>query len=439
MQFGSEQKKQQTKLEFIYKNIEQMLMEWSSLMEKQWRKFRDDFSNYLKYYIFECEAMLEMTKNTKIAEDQYLKKENELAMEKHKLFGIKDLDKWKLAPEDRKMFSQAALMHNKKLSFPKMLPNVYFFINEQQETKEVEKRFARYGYFLNRTKEEVDRVLDTRINTMFTHFNSIAEDYATFSEEVEILREVQQMAKMWRDFKGNEEIPVEEENVGKEQKEEVIRKPKKKLDVHLHVKISKDGKKKVNIVEDDKENCIRGVKIEEVPKQVEEIKKSSVEVDKGGIKQNELERNQKVLVDLMEDEAGYVLQSCEEKKEVTEQKEDTAEPRQKIEENTEPPEKQKENTSESQQKIEENTKPPASFLAKEPASSDDEEFNIVPNDKDKPKEEVVVPPKVEEVASEVKLESETETQLKVEEKSEKKGNEKEDPVENKFPQFAQQQ
>ncbi len=109
----------------IYKNIEQMLMEWSSLMEKQWRKFRDDFSNYLKYYIFECEAMLELSKNAKIAEDEYLQKESDLSLKKHRLFTVKDLDVWQLTPEDRKIFSQSSLIHSKKLAFPKMLPQVF--------------------------------------------------------------------------------------------------------------------------------------------------------------------------------------------------------------------------------------------------------------------------------------------------------------------------
>lgn len=152
-----------------------MLMEWSSLMEKEWRKFKEDFSNYLKYYIFENESILELTRNAKQMEEEYLQKENELALKKHKLFFIKDFDKWELSAEDRKTFSQAALMYNKKLSFPKMLP---------EETKAVERLFMRYGYFLNRTKDEVERVLNTRINTMFKHFSTIAEDYATFSDDV---------------------------------------------------------------------------------------------------------------------------------------------------------------------------------------------------------------------------------------------------------------
>ena len=112
-------------LENIYKSIEQMLMQWSSLMEKQWRKFRDDFSNYLKYYIFECESILELSKTTKETENAYLKMENELALKKHKLFTVKDMEKWELSEEDKKAFSQAALMYNKRLSFPKMLPKVY--------------------------------------------------------------------------------------------------------------------------------------------------------------------------------------------------------------------------------------------------------------------------------------------------------------------------
>eukprot|EP00826_Nyctotherus_ovalis_P062988 TRINITY_DN9199_c0_g4_i2.p4 TRINITY_DN9199_c0_g4~~TRINITY_DN9199_c0_g4_i2.p4 ORF type:complete len:105 (+),score=51.67 TRINITY_DN9199_c0_g4_i2:1265-1579(+) len=101
-----------------------MLMQWSSLMEKQWRKFRDDFSNYLKYYIFECESMLELSRAAASAEEQYLKAENALAMKKHKLFLVKDMAQWEMSEEDRKAFSQAALMYNKRLSFPKMLPKV---------------------------------------------------------------------------------------------------------------------------------------------------------------------------------------------------------------------------------------------------------------------------------------------------------------------------
>ena len=101
-----------------------MLLQWSSLMEKQWRKFKVDFSNYLKYYIFECESMLELTRNMKKAELEFTEEETRLAVEKHKLFQVKDFDLWQLPQEDKKAFDETSLMYNKKLSFPKMLPNV---------------------------------------------------------------------------------------------------------------------------------------------------------------------------------------------------------------------------------------------------------------------------------------------------------------------------
>ena len=44
--------------------------------------------------------------------------------------------------------------------------------------------FQKYGYFLNRTKEEIDRVVDTRTKTMFSHFRQVAEDYAGSAREV---------------------------------------------------------------------------------------------------------------------------------------------------------------------------------------------------------------------------------------------------------------
>ncbi len=90
-------------------------------MEKQWRKFRDDFSNYLKYYIFEGESIIELTKNAKMAEETYLKRENELALQKQRLFRVKDFKQWQLLPEDLKDFDESSLAHNKKLAFPKML------------------------------------------------------------------------------------------------------------------------------------------------------------------------------------------------------------------------------------------------------------------------------------------------------------------------------
>ena len=99
-------------------------MRWSSLMEMQWRKFKDDFSNYLKYYIFECEAMVELAKNTQRAEEEYLARENELALKKHRLFQDKNFEHWQLREEDRRTFENSALIYNKRLSFPKMLPDV---------------------------------------------------------------------------------------------------------------------------------------------------------------------------------------------------------------------------------------------------------------------------------------------------------------------------
>ncbi len=46
--------------------------------------------------------------------------------------------------------------------------------------------YKRYGYYVNRCKDELDRVLDTRIDTMYAHFNSIAEDYAKSSTDVRV-------------------------------------------------------------------------------------------------------------------------------------------------------------------------------------------------------------------------------------------------------------
>ncbi len=106
----------------MYKTLEQMLMEWSSLIEGQWRRFRDDFSTYLKYYIFEGESMLELARNTSNAEQEYLDRENELAIKKHAMFMVKDFDKWEISPEDRQIFEETTLLHKKKLTFPKMFP-----------------------------------------------------------------------------------------------------------------------------------------------------------------------------------------------------------------------------------------------------------------------------------------------------------------------------
>eukprot|EP01022_Parablepharisma_sp_SALTPOND_P027572 TRINITY_DN669_c0_g1_i4.p2 TRINITY_DN669_c0_g1~~TRINITY_DN669_c0_g1_i4.p2 ORF type:complete len:888 (-),score=115.93 TRINITY_DN669_c0_g1_i4:41-2704(-) len=198
---------QKRKLKFIYKNIEAMLMNWSSLMESQWRHFREDFSNYFKYYLFEGEAILDLAKNTQVAEEKYLEKENELALLKHKLFQSKDLDKWKMQPEDRKIFEQTTLMHNKKLSFPKMLPD---------ETKVVEEHFTRYGYYLNRMKAEVDRVVDTRVEEMFNHFAVVANNYAKSAKE---------MANVWMDFEEKIEPLEEGENVPK------------RMELHVHLNV----------------------------------------------------------------------------------------------------------------------------------------------------------------------------------------------------------
>jgi len=66
---------------------------------------------------------------------------------------------------------------------------------------------------------------------------------------------------MWRDFKLKENI--KDVNKEEETKRQVI---KRKVDVHLHVKIAKDGSRKVNIVEDTKSNYLRKVDIEESQK-----------------------------------------------------------------------------------------------------------------------------------------------------------------------------
>eukprot|EP00826_Nyctotherus_ovalis_P045607 TRINITY_DN5065_c0_g1_i8.p1 TRINITY_DN5065_c0_g1~~TRINITY_DN5065_c0_g1_i8.p1 ORF type:complete len:457 (-),score=162.04 TRINITY_DN5065_c0_g1_i8:44-1414(-) len=173
---------QKKELEVMYKNMEVLLMNWSSLMENQWRHFKRDFADYFKYYMFEGEAMLELARTSKNTEELYLAKETELSIIKHKLFKEKDFDKWKLLPEDRKIFEQTTLIYNKKLSFPKMLP---------AETKVVEDLFLKHGYYLNRVKAELDRTLNERVADMLTHFAAVSENYAKTTRE---------LTNMWLEF-----------------------------------------------------------------------------------------------------------------------------------------------------------------------------------------------------------------------------------------------
>jgi len=210
---------QKKNLQFIYKNMESMLMNWSSLMESQWRHFRDDFSSYFKYYMFEDQSLLELAKNTHIAEEQYLKKENDLAILKHSLFKVKDFDKWKMLPEDRKIFEETTLIHNKKLTFPKMLP---------EETKEVEDLFLKYGYYINRMKAEVDRIIDSRINNMFNHFANVGEAYSVGAKE---------MAKMWIEFEERIEPP---DDTAKNVENQLVKINKNDMRTELHIHLDLD-------------------------------------------------------------------------------------------------------------------------------------------------------------------------------------------------------
>lgn len=195
---------QKKELEVMYKNMEVLLMNWSSLMENQWRHFKRDFADYFKYYMFEGEAMLELARTSKNTEELYLAKETELSIIKHKLFKEKSLDKWKLLPEDRKIFEQTTLIHNKKLSFPKMLP---------AETRTVEDLFLRHGYYLNRVKAEVERTLNERVADMQTHFAAVSGKYAKTTRE---------LTNMWLEFA--EKVETREDGV-------------RKVELHVHLDV----------------------------------------------------------------------------------------------------------------------------------------------------------------------------------------------------------
>lgn len=94
---------------------------------------------------------------------------------------------------------------------------------------------------------------------------------------------------MWRAFKVKEVGEVAD----KEEKKQVV---KRKLDVHLHVKIEKDGGKQVNIVEDTKNNYLRAVDIAEERQKSnletivnEETKKGSEEALAEDMKETQIE------------------------------------------------------------------------------------------------------------------------------------------------------
>ncbi len=105
--------------------IERLFTEWSSRMEQQWRKFGDDFANYLKYYIFEGETMLELVRKTNAQREDYLQLEKNLALAKQQLFRRQNISEWQLSPDDQRMFGPSELLGKKKLSFPKILHQVF--------------------------------------------------------------------------------------------------------------------------------------------------------------------------------------------------------------------------------------------------------------------------------------------------------------------------
>ena len=250
---------QKKQLEIVYKHMEVLLMNWSSLMESQWRHFKKDFADYFKYYMFEGEAMLELARTQKNAEQTYLAKETELSIIKHKLFKEKNFDKWKLLPEDRKIFEETTLIHNKKLSFPKMLPN---------ETKVVEDLFLKYGYYLNRMKVEVDRILEERVKDMLSHFVIVSDNYAKTSRE---------LTNIWLEF---------EEKIGSNNKP-------KRTELHVYLDIEDETEASQlpikeltalanNLIETSSEQF---KKSEEIKSEREELKENNMNVLNEDIKE----------------------------------------------------------------------------------------------------------------------------------------------------------
>ena len=139
-----------------------MFKNWGDTLQKQSTIINVNIREYFKYIKNTFRSMKEFLNNVDTIKLNYYKSKRALIAKKEELFKKNDITKWDLGPNKGMIIS--TLLKDKNVALPKMLCH---------ETNEVINLKQIYGYYLNRTNSEFERI---RKLIVFGHKQNIDEN-----------------------------------------------------------------------------------------------------------------------------------------------------------------------------------------------------------------------------------------------------------------------
>ena len=134
-------------IKISYYQLKDMFKDWSSALKKQCVIVNVNIREYFKYIKNTFKSMKDMINIVDNYKINYYKSKRNLITKKEELFKRSDVSKWDLGPY--KNINIVTLLKDKNVALPKML---------YSETNAVNNMKQMYGYYLNRTTSEFERI-----------------------------------------------------------------------------------------------------------------------------------------------------------------------------------------------------------------------------------------------------------------------------------------
>lgn len=132
-----------------YKLMSDFMKKFSENNRKQANLMNIEVREYFKFIKKEYHCMKELSLKVEVQKNNFYKSQEKLMSRKDELFRKGDITKWELDPNDQ--VDKNAIVSNKDLAFEKMLP---------KDTEILKMLKYNYGFYLNRIKEEYQRLRD---------------------------------------------------------------------------------------------------------------------------------------------------------------------------------------------------------------------------------------------------------------------------------------
>lgn len=146
---NSEKYFENEKVTEIYNIMSKLMEDWAESEKRQASLINLDIREYFRYIKNEFRSMKELVNKAEINKNSYYKADERLVWKKEDLFKRQEITKWELEPSE--LGNKLKLVQDKEYAFQKMLP---------KDTQHVFELKQFYGYYLNRTIEEYERIRD---------------------------------------------------------------------------------------------------------------------------------------------------------------------------------------------------------------------------------------------------------------------------------------